>query len=195
MHIFLRNIRSANTLLAVCALLAVLTTPLSARADDYADVSKLASAGQFSEALAKADQYLTSKARDPQMRFIKGVVLAAMGRSADAMTIFQQLIEDYPELPEPYNNLAVLYAAQKQFDKARASLEMAIRNNPAYATAHENLGDVYMQLANQSYNKALQLDASKTGIAPKLGMIRSLVDATPKASPAAANPKPATPRP
>jgi Flp pilus assembly protein TadD len=195
MHIFLRNIRSANTLLAVCALLAVLTTPLSARADDYADVSKLASAGQFSEALAKADQYLTSKARDPHMRFIKGVVLAAMGRSADAMTIFQQLIEDYPELPEPYNNLAVLYAAQKQFDKARASLEMAIRNNPAYATAHENLGDVYMQLANQSYNKALQLDASKTGIAPKLAMIRSLLEAAPKASPAAANPKPATPRP
>lgn len=195
MPIFLKNICSATTALAVCAALAMLAVPLSARADDYADVSKLAGARQFSEALAKADQYLASKARDPQMRFIKGVILTEMGRSTDAMNIFQQLIEDYPELPEPYNNLAVLYAAQKQFDKARASLEMAIRNNPAYATAHENLGDIYIQLASQSYNKALQLDANKTGIAPKLAMIRSLLEADRKAAPAAASPKPAAPRP
>lgn len=193
MHIFVKKLRSATSVLAVCTALAVAASPSSARADDYADVSKLASAGQLSQALAKADSYLAGKARDPQMRFIKGVILTEMGRSADAMNIFQQLVEDYPELPEPYNNLAVLYAAQMQFDKARASLEMAIRSNPAYATAHENLGDIYLQLASQSYSQALQLDASKTGIAPKLAMIRSLMGAAPAASPARAPTKPAVP--
>jgi ketosteroid isomerase-like protein len=77
-------------------------------------------------------------------------------------------------LPEPYNNLAVLYAGQNQFDKARTALEMAIRTNPSYTTAHENLGDVYAKLASQAYGKALQLDASNTAVPPKLAVIREL---------------------
>jgi Flp pilus assembly protein TadD len=65
------------------------------------------------------------------------------------------LIEDYPELPEPYNNLAVLYAQQKQFDKARTALEMAIRIHPGYATAYENLGDLHSRLASQGVRESL----------------------------------------
>ena len=88
------------------------------------------------------------------------------GKPTDAIATFTKLTEDYPELPEPYNNLAVLYAGQSQFDKARAALEMAIRTNPSYATAHENLGDVYAKLASQAYNKALQLDAANAACRP-----------------------------
>ena len=108
------------------------------------------------------------------MRFLKGVIQTEAGRPADAIATFTKLTEDYPELPEPYNNLAVLYAGQSQFDKARAALEMAIRTNPSYATAHENLGDVYAKLASQAYSKALQLDAGNTGVQPKLALIREL---------------------
>ena len=146
----------------------------SAHADDYTDVSQLARNGKFNEALAKADQYLASKPRDPQMRFIKGVVQRDSGKTSEAIATFTRLTEDYPELPEPYNNLAVLYAGQSQFDKARTALEMAIRTNPSYTTAHENLGDVYAKLASQAYGKALQLDASNTAVAPKLALIREL---------------------
>nr|WP_315495044.1 tetratricopeptide repeat protein [uncultured Rhodoferax sp.] len=146
----------------------------SAHADDYSDVSQLARNGKFNEALAKADQYLAGKPRDPQMRFIKGVVQRDSGKTAEAIATFTRLTEDYPELPEPYNNLAVLYAGQSQFDKARTALEMAIRTNPSYTTAHENLGDVYAKLASQAYGKALQLDASNTAVAPKLALIREL---------------------
>ena len=145
-----------------------------AYADDYADVNVLIRAGKLAEALAKADQYITTKPRDPQMRFIKGVIQTESGRPADAISTFTQITQDYPELPEPYNNLAVLYAGQSQFDKARAALEMAIRTNPSYATAHENLGDVYAKLASQAYSKALQLDGSNTGVQPKLALIRTL---------------------
>jgi tetratricopeptide (TPR) repeat protein len=149
-------------------------TPLAPYIDDYTQVTKLVSAKQLKEALVKAEAYLESKPKDPQMRFIKGVILTDMGKSADAMSLFVTLTQDYPELPEPYNNLAVLYAADNQFEQARVSLEMAIRTNPSYATAHENLGDVYVKLASQSYSKALQLEPNKTTVSPKLALIRTL---------------------
>ena len=158
----------------------------AAWADDYTDVNQLLRSGKHSEALAKADQYLAGKPRDPQMRFLKGVIQTEAGKPADAIATFNKLTEDYPELPEPYNNLAVLYAGQSQFDKARAALEMAIRTNPSYATAHENLGDVYAKLASQAYSKALQLDAGNTGVQPKLALIRELFAPTGKTVQAAA---------
>ncbi|MFN3493089.1 MAG: tetratricopeptide repeat protein, partial [Hydrogenophaga sp.] len=183
-------------LAAGAALVAALFAPaVMAQADPYAEVNRLIRAGQLSEAQVKTDQYLTTKPGDPQMRFLKGVVLAESGKAADAVTTFQRLTEDYPELPEPYNNLAVLYASQSQFDKARAALEMAIRTNPSYATAHENLGDVYAKLASQAYSKALQLDAGNTGVAPKLSLIRNLFSAdarSPSSDKVAAAPSAAT---
>ena len=146
----------------------------NAHADEYSDVTQLVQSGKLADALGKADQYLAAKPRDPQMRFLKGVIQRDSGKTNDAIATFTRLTEDFPELPEPYNNLAVLYAGQSQFDKARTALEMAIRTNPSYATAHENLGDVYAKLASQAYNKALQLDANNTGVPPKLALIREL---------------------
>jgi tetratricopeptide (TPR) repeat protein len=171
-------------LLALAALFGV----SAVHADDYGDVNQLLRNGKLAEAIAKADQYLAAKPRDPQMRFLKGVIQTESGKPADAIQTFTKLTEDYPELPEPYNNLAVLYAGQSQFDKARAALEMAIRTNPSYATAHENLGDVYAKLASQAYTKALQLDSSNTAVQPKLALIRELFAPNPKAGtkPAAA---------
>ena len=145
-----------------------------AHADDYADVAQLVRNGKLPEAMAKADQYLAAKPRDPQMRFLKGVIQRDSGKNTEAIATFTRLTEDYPELPEPYNNLAVLYAGQSQFDKARTALEMAIRTNPSYTTAHENLGDVYAKLASQAYGKALQLDANNAAVPPKLALIREL---------------------
>lgn len=184
----------AARLLCVAAAMAWTATAL---ADDYTDVNALLRSGKLSEALNKADQYLAAKPRDAQMRFLKGVIQTESGKPADAITTFNKLTEDYPELPEPYNNLAVLYAGQSQFDKARAALEMAIRTNPSYATAHENLGDVYAKLASQAYSKALQLDSNNTGVQPKLALIRDLfspAEAPPSAPVATASkaPSPAT---
>lgn len=177
-----------QTLLATLRMLALAAT-LSvslAHADEYADVNRLISAGQYTQALAKAEQYVASKPRDPQMRFLIGVIQSETGKTSEAMTTFTQITQDYPELPEPYNNLAVLHASQNEFDKARAALEMAIRTNPGYATAHENLGDIYAKLASQAYSKALQLDGGNAGLLPKLALIRQLL--TP---PVAKSPKPA----
>ncbi|MDR3369589.1 tetratricopeptide repeat protein [Rhodoferax sp.] len=155
-------------------LLAGACVAASAYADEYADVTQLMRANKFAEALTRVNTQLATKPADPQMRFFKGVIQRNLGKSAEAISTFTQLTQDYPELPEPYNNLAVLYASQGQYDKARLALEMAIRTNPSYATAHENLGDVYARLASQAYNKALQLDSSNTAVPPKLELIGEL---------------------
>jgi tetratricopeptide (TPR) repeat protein len=164
--------RAGTVALALAVLGAFAIAP--AQADEYSDVNALVRAGKMPEALVKADQYLAAKPRDPQMRFLKGVIQTEAGKPTEAIATFTQITQDYPELPEPYNNLAVLYAGQSQFDKARAALEMAIRTNPSYATAHENLGDVYAKLASQAYSKALQLDSANASLQPKLTLIRTL---------------------
>ena len=144
-------------------------------AADYSDITVLLKSGKAADALAKADQRLASAPKDPQLRFLRGVAQADSGKPNDAIATFTQLTQEYPELPEPYNNLAVLYAGQNQLDKARTALEMAIRTNPSYATAHENMGDIYAKLAAQAYNKALQLDATNSAaLNPKLALIREL---------------------
>ncbi len=154
-------------------------------ADDYSDVNVLLRQGKAAEALVKADAYIAGKPRDPQMRFLRGVILTEQGKQAEATMAFTQLTQDFPELPEPYNNLAALYAAQSQFDKARAALEMAIRLNPNYATAYENLGDVYARLAAQQYTRAQQFASANATVAPKLTLIRQLFSA-PTTTPAQA---------
>ena len=171
----------------VLRLLAALAFVASAtvHADDYGDVSQLLKTGKFTEAQAKADLYLTVRPKDPQMRFLKSAVQSAAGQPAEAITTLTALIQEFPELPEPYNNLAVLYASQNQFDKARTALEMAVRINPTYATAFDNLGDVYAKLASQSYSKSLQLNATNTQASQKIALLKSVLAPATPATPAA----------
>ena len=157
-------------------LLALSLTALQAQADDYSAILQLQRSGQLMQALSQTETLLAAKPRDPQLRFIKGVLQRDLGQLAPATDTFTQLIREYPELPEPYNNLAVLYAQQNQFDKAREALEMAIRNNPGYAVAHENLGDVYAKLASLAYSQAQKLDPANASVTPKLNLLRQLLN-------------------
>ena len=166
--------------------LALLCTTASVHADEAQDVNQLMTAGKLDEAMAKVDASLATKPTDPQMRFLKGVLQRNTGKQNEAIATFIKLTEDYPALSEPYNNLAVIYAGQSQFEKARAALELAIRTNPGYATAHENLGDVYIRLASQTYTKALELDIGNAVIPGKLALLREASKFSPKATPQAA---------
>jgi tetratricopeptide (TPR) repeat protein len=161
-----------HTVLLTGALL--LCASIGAYADDIEDANQLFKQGQRSQALDKVNGYLANKPKDAQARFLKGLILTEQGQTADAIKIFSALTDDYPELPEPYNNLAVLYAGQGQYDKARLLLEMAISTHPSYATAHENLGDIYAKMASQAYDRALQLDHGNTATQTKLAMIQNL---------------------
>jgi hypothetical protein len=144
-------------------------------ADEIGDIGKLLKAGQYDQAMQKVDAYLATKPKDAQGRFLKGLIYTEQNKTAEAINLFTGLTQDYPELPEPYNNLAVLYAGQGQYEKARQALEMAIRTHPSYATAHENLGDVYAKLASQAYDKALSLDSGNSAAQTKLALLKELI--------------------
>lgn len=139
------------------------------------EVRKLIAAGRSKQALEFADQQLVKNPRNAQMRFVRGVILSDMNNNDAARAVFQQLTEDFPELPEPYNNLAVLYAAEGQLDRARAALEMALIARPDYATAHENLGDVYLQMAADAYQRASTLQPTNRALSGKLALTREMV--------------------
>jgi tetratricopeptide (TPR) repeat protein len=174
------------TILASLPCILLFTFGQPAYADELQDIGKLYKQGQNDKALERLEGYLASRPKDAQGpkiaqgRFLKGLILAEQGKSAEAIQIFTRLTEEYPELPEPYNNLAVLYAAQGQYDKARQALEMAIGTHPSYATAHENLGDIYAKMASQAYDKALKLDKGNITAQTKLSLVKELFSASGK---------------
>ena len=145
-----------------------------AQADELQEINLLFKQGQLDRALGRVNAYLATRPKDARGRFLKGVILAEQNKPNDAIKAFTELTQEFPELPEPYNNLAVLYASQGQYDQARSALEMAIRTHPSYATAHENLGDIHAKLASQAYDKALQLDKGNKTAQTKLNLIKEL---------------------
>ncbi len=132
------------------------------------------SSGDLPGALKTLDKYLAGAPQDAEARFTRGLVLVKLNKSDDAIKVFADLTRDYPQLPEPYNNLAVLYAQQGDYEKARDALEAALATHPAYATAHENLGDIYAALAGAAYTRAAALDANNQAVRYKQNLINQL---------------------
>ncbi|GAC1620268.1 MAG: hypothetical protein NVS9B10_01820 [Nevskia sp.] len=148
--------------------------------------------GDLDGALKRIDRFLASSPQDAEGRFTRALILVKQNKLPDAIKAFTDLTHDYPQLPEPYNNLAVLYAQSGDYEKARDALEAALATNPSYATAHENLGDIYAALAGAAYNRALALDQTNQATRYKLSLINQ-VGAGPAANAPAAAAKPATP--
>jgi Flp pilus assembly protein TadD len=146
------------------------TTPLPPT--DVETVTTLMRSKHLDAALARVDSLLEKKPRDAQLRFLRGVVLSDLGRATDAVGVFELLIQDFPELPEPYNNLAVLVAAQGRYEQARNLLHQAISAQPNYVTAYENLGDLHVALAIDSYQRAAKLMPNDAALQGKLKLAR-----------------------
>ena len=169
--------------------------PLSLAAVAQEDAQELLNAGKAAEALSRIDGYLAKHPEDAQARFTKGLALVKLGRNKDAIRVFADLTRDYPQLPEPYNNLAVLYAGEGDYEKARDALKAAVLRHPGYAAAHENLGDIYTALAAAAYNKVLALNPNNQDARRKLGTLRQIDSAIAAAPPAAPSVAPAPPAP
>jgi Flp pilus assembly protein TadD len=136
---------------AALLMAASILTSGPAAADDAADIERLFRAGQVDQALRLADAAIADKPRHAQVRFLKGVMLTELKRNEEATQIFIALTEDFPELPDPYNNLAVLYAANGQLQSALVALQTALRNDPKHLAARENLGNVHLALAQEAW--------------------------------------------
>ncbi len=147
-------------------------------------------AGRVDEALGVTDEALKTDPRNAQLRFLRGVILAERGRTDEAVTMFRGMTEDFPELPEPYNNLAVIHAGRGEWEAARQALEQSVRAVPTYALAHENLGDIHLQLAARAYEQAGRLDARNQSTRSKLALARELIGRVQAVPPDSRNPRP-----
>jgi tetratricopeptide (TPR) repeat protein len=156
------------------ALLLFACVVVSAAEDPLGKIRPLLRDGQYEKALPRLNSFLKENPEHAEARFLKGLALAEEGRLEEAQEVFLDLTGDYPELPEPYNNLAVLYAAKGEYKLARDALMLAITNHPNYATAHENLGDIYARMAGIAYGKALEIDDDNQTARVKLAMVREL---------------------
>ncbi len=161
-------------LLSIIILSSILVTSAIAGNEE---IQRLIQQGSFKKALVLAEEQLAENPDEIQTLFLKGLILARMDRLKESEAVFIGLTEKHPELPEPYNNLAVVYAASGDYDKAEEALRMAINTHPSYATAHENLGDIYAKMASQAYNNALKLDSNNQETKEKLSMISDLISA------------------
>jgi hypothetical protein len=150
--------------------------PAQATAPTVQEAQTLLDQGDYAGALGLLDAYLAHTPQDAEARFTRGLALVKLNRIDEAITVFSDLTRDYPKLPEPYNNLAVLYAQKGEYEKARDALEAALATHPAYATAHENLGDIYAALAAAAYNRALQLDQDNPTVRQKLSLIDQITN-------------------
>jgi Tfp pilus assembly protein PilF len=132
----------------------------------------------WSEALKQVDAYLVNQPRDPQMRFWRARLMQQMQRNDEALDVYVQLAQDYPELPEVQNNLGVMLASMGKIDEAKAAFEHALMNNPNYATAHENLGDVQLHLAMRSLQKAQSLGGGSRALNTKMQALQPVLQTT-----------------
>jgi len=141
---------------------------------EASEIAALMTKQQWEPALKRADAFLAGTPRDAQVRFQRGVILGELARPQEAIAAFEALSQDFPELPEPYNNLGVLYAAQGKYEAARQQLHKAIDAQPGYVTAHENLGDLHVAMAIASYQQATTLDPKNRTAPAKLALAREL---------------------
>lgn len=174
------------TLAVVMACAAAQPTPAPRPQPELQQIQELIQRGAYTEAQERTDAWLQKNPRDTRGRFLQGVVLAGQNRIDDAIAIYRSLTDDHPELPEPHNNLATLYAARGQLDAAKVALEAALRAQPNFATALENLGDLYARYAAESWARAADLERSRTSALTKLKAVNALV---PPAASSPANPR------
>ena len=153
--------RTGLACLMLCAQLGVHAQTSSTqqfKGTPHDEVQKAMGQRKWPQALEQVDAYLLERPRDPQMRFWRARLLDLLNRSDEAFTVYEELAQDYPEFPEVQNNLGVMYAARGNWGQAKLAFEQALRNNPSYAITHENMGDILLHLAQQSFAKAAELD-------------------------------------
>jgi tetratricopeptide (TPR) repeat protein len=142
------------------------------------DVRKLLRQAKYPQALLLVNKTLATNPRDPQMRFWQGFIFEQMGQPDMALQVYLDLTREYPELAEPFNNLGVLYAAKGDYPNAKAALDNALRANPNYAAAHENMGDLLVNMARQSYERSLAAEPKQSTPAQKIERLTPLLNLT-----------------
>lgn len=130
--------------------------------------------GEYRQALQYAQDGLQKNPMSAQLKFQRCVALEKLGRNNEAIKGLRDLIALYPEIPEPYNNLAVLVAKSGNIDEAESLLKKALALRPKFALAYKNLGDVYLARAKAAYSSSLEIAPKQSKLQTKLEALNAL---------------------
>jgi Flp pilus assembly protein TadD len=166
---------SSHRCAALLVLASALAIPAAVLADTAEEVRLLMTRGEHAAALQLAQRDAEARPRDPQARFLQGVVLMEMGRDDEALALFANLTQLYPELPDPMNNIALLHARAGRLDQAMTALQAALRSDPGHRTARANLGQVHLMLAVQAWERVAASGPLEPALQRKLEAARTLV--------------------
>lgn len=170
-----------HPLALVCLVLALSAPGQAARAaSEAAEIRALMAKADLPAALQRAERAVAAKPQDTALRFLQGVVLMDLLRDAEALSLFTQLSQQYPELPDPLNNIALLHARGGRLTEARQALEAALRNDPSHRTARTNLGQIHLMLAVQAWEQAGTDGVPDAALQRKLDGARALLAVVPR---------------
>jgi Flp pilus assembly protein TadD len=156
----------------------IIVAAVSVSAQELAEldtIQRLASQGQWQTAIEQLDKRIATNSNDFESRFLKGLLLLQQNDTAGAREIFFNITQQFPHLPEAHNNLAAIYATEGKYELARQTLLNAVSNTPDYSEAKSNLGDLYVKLAVDAYQEALELNPGDVVSAAKLKLLEKML--------------------
>jgi len=143
------------------------------------DVRKLLRQAKYPQALLLVNKGLAANPRDPQMRFWQAFLFEQLDQPDMAQQVYLDLTREYPDLVEGLFYLGFIYwMPASDYPNAKASLDAALRANPNYAAAHENMGDLLVNMARQSYERSLALEPKQRDIAQKIERLKPVLNIT-----------------
>lgn len=140
----------------------------------YQAAESLATNGNPELALKQLEARLASAPDDAKASYLKGLILMQLGKADEAERWFKMMQANFPDLPQPYNALAVIYTGRGDLLSAENTLQALLAQNPNHRNAQINLANIYIKLARQSYQKALNANPKDTAIAAKLKALEAL---------------------
>lgn len=159
------SVRSFCLFMALLASFGPIGAALAQPSEELKAIQQRLLDGELEGALRDINAYLRTDPDDPPARFLKGLILKSAKLNAEAIEIYESLVNDLPNHPEPLNNLAVLYAEQGDYQRATKALKRLVEDvDPNYAAAYENLGDVYAAWASEMYDRAAALNSKSKNL-------------------------------
>jgi len=144
-------------------------------------IEKLIKERKYPDAIQAIDAALVKTPRNVQLRFIKARLQVELRDFESGRNTWIEITQQFPELPEPYNNLAALAANQGKWIEARDYLELALKLRPDYVTAQGNLADIYLRLSDRHYSSASKLQPNQREYGLRAKAIKEILNPPAKA--------------
>ena len=87
--------------------------------------------------------------------FNNALTLMTQGRPDEAIAVYEGLIKAFPQFPQPYNNLASVFASLGNLERAESLLRQGRELDDRYRLLRKNLGSLLIHRASRIYRQAI----------------------------------------